>query len=479
MRREMIDGEAGNLRLRAAVPRVRNREGPAANADRRCRWGPVSTALIAVMGMLGMLAFAGCFVPNAATTRNPALQRRIAYGVWPMVGHDAAHSSAGSYPGPRKPELLWLFAPKTEAVTAPVVGQDGTVYVLTLRRGFGRPVRASAGAVYALGPDGKIKWTVRAQRRTGERNPEFTSAALGPDGTVYLTSSDGRIGSFTKGGRRKWNVALGAAGLSPPTVGPDGTTFVSADGTLYAVSPSGARRWAFEGADSTRPPLPSRARALGVTWDSAGTLPAVGPDAAVYFASGSYLYALNPNGTRKRSFKANGDVSGVILDPHGGIYVGGGGTLLALNPDMSLQWRRPLPPDSFAPAAVSAEGTVYVVTSEPATRRSRVSALIRGRSAWTAVIAGQAAAGCTIGSDGTIYVGTQQLRLPGDDAILGGNPGEVVVPDLGGRVYALKPSGGVQWAFKTAYGVQSPIVIGRNRTIYFVSGGKLYAVGEK
>jgi len=102
-----------------------------------------------------------------------------------------------------------------------------------------------------------------------------SSAAIGPDGTVYLANHQGVLFALQDGSSAAqeraglcpepdivWSVSLGSGRLtSSPTVGPDGTIYaLSGSGWLYAISPEGRVLWTFE-IRTVR-----RAVALGVTF---------------------------------------------------------------------------------------------------------------------------------------------------------------------------------------------------------------------
>ena len=68
-----------------------------------------------------------------------------------------------------------------------------------------------------------------------------TAVALGPNDTIYGSTSDGRLISRAKSGSVRFDVALTSSSLSPPTViMSDGSCYIaSRDGTLFHVSSTG------------------------------------------------------------------------------------------------------------------------------------------------------------------------------------------------------------------------------------------------
>lgn len=152
--------------------------------------------------------------------------------------------------------ISWEFSyPATGTITPPepsqpVVGADGTVYLIV-----GYPYEASTDvddvtAIYALSATGAVKW---------ERELEsFTSSTpvVGRDGKLYLASGS-FLYSFLEDGTPDWSedVKKDISGFFPLTMGCDGTVYVSVPGAhkLIAVetgSPGPARSsWPMFGHD--------------------------------------------------------------------------------------------------------------------------------------------------------------------------------------------------------------------------------------
>jgi len=64
-----------------------------------------------------------------------------------------------------------------------------------------------------------------------------SSPAIGPDGTVYVGSSDNKLYAINgKTGVKLWEFETGGAVFSSPAIGSDGTVYVgSQDNKLYAI----------------------------------------------------------------------------------------------------------------------------------------------------------------------------------------------------------------------------------------------------
>jgi outer membrane protein assembly factor BamB len=219
------------------------------------------------------------------------------------------------------PQTFWTVdMGATRVMASPTVGPDGTVYVGTV-----------GGQLFAITPDGKVKWTAK----TG---PAVKSApALGGDGTVYMPSSDGNLYAVDPQGQVKWSFAFGEhLGPTPlvtadqqgpgggggggngigsgasPTIGNDGTIFIGANNSnMYAIAPDGNMKWLFEAE-----------RELAGIW----TTPALSADGGtIYFgANKGGVYALNTaDGSRRWQFNVYGSVyASSVLDSKGVLYTG-------------------------------------------------------------------------------------------------------------------------------------------------------------
>ena len=69
-----------------------------------------------------------------------------------------------------------------------------------------------------------------------------SSPAIGVDGTIYFASQDGKLHAVSPDGSLVWSMLAGGSGT--PTVGPDGTIYVSGNG-INAISPDGSLKWTF------------------------------------------------------------------------------------------------------------------------------------------------------------------------------------------------------------------------------------------
>jgi outer membrane protein assembly factor BamB len=181
-----------------------------------------------------------------------------------------------------------------------------------------------------------------------------SSAAIGPDGTVYVGSDDWNLYAIDpETGLEKWRFLSGAEIESSPVVSSDGTIFFgSLDKNFYALKANGSVKWSYNIGDFvySSPALSSDDRVVYVGASdnniyafnaASGTLkwkavtggkivssPAIGYDGiedVVYVGSlDHHVYALaSDNGTIKWKFQTNTEVYGSpAIGPNGKIYVG-------------------------------------------------------------------------------------------------------------------------------------------------------------
>jgi eukaryotic-like serine/threonine-protein kinase len=152
-------------------------------------------------------------------------------------------------------EEKWTFNTRETALTTPSVGADGTIYV-----------GSSNHKLFALQPNGVQKWQVN--------NIAYSSPTVGADGTIYVGNKGGLF-ALGPDGAIKWifntdsfytvidpkhiidgnivkKVNIDSFVKSTPLIGTDGTIYFIADYkppidpiTLYAIGPDANIRWQY------------------------------------------------------------------------------------------------------------------------------------------------------------------------------------------------------------------------------------------
>lgn len=299
----------------------------------------------------------------------------------------------------------------------------------------------------------------------------FTLSSGNATKTVYVRFKDaaGNVSTFVNDtiafqARLKWvyTTSGGAIYYSSPAIGSDGTIYV-ANGApfnigvtrgLYAINPDGTLKWSY------REEMP----APGV-WGFMSS-PVLGPDGTIYMQNEwSNLYAVNPNGSLKWN-TANLSTNLAVGLPtpsvgsDGTIYAGAD-TVYAFNPDGTLKWRG----DSVASGvfrsgfAIAADLTIYAGGSgyfPGATAYGAALVAINpdGTFKWVHPMSGTSwiFSSPAIGADGTIYVGVETGAADTDN----------------NYVYAINPDGTLKWRYVVDRGrtVRSSPAIGSDGTIY-------------
>ncbi len=129
--------------------------------------------------------------------------------------------------------VKWIFEADCESLWwRPALAANGTLYV-----------HGSEGFVFALSPDGALLWFNQINWFP------YVPPAVGPDGTLYLSSIQ-TITALKSNGRNKWTfVDRGAQGTKQFGVGPDGFLYAANDFGLGALSLDrrGRVRWSNPG----------------------------------------------------------------------------------------------------------------------------------------------------------------------------------------------------------------------------------------
>lgn len=384
-----------------------------------------------------------------------------------------------------------------EVHSSPAIAKDGTIYIgstgsfsvigtdpctahiLDLPSDV-NPNYPTGGHLYAINPDGTLIWDFKALGIVD------SSPAIGLDGAVYVGSdapvdssrTSGFIYAINPSGGLIWNTDLFGHVKSSPTIGSDGTIYIGSDkNDVFALNPlDGSIKWVYP------------------TLDDVKSSPAIASDGTISIGSNDgSLYILNPDGTlNTRYIKEDGSVnSSPSIGTDGTVYFAtGGGSLFAiirtsplantpwpkfrhdlLNtgkqpgtsdpnppvviPEGGLKWRY-LAKDSIdSSPAIGSDGTIYVGSDDSDAADGHLYAInADGTLKWSFNAFGDVDSSPAVGSDGTIYFGS-------DD----------------NHVFALNPDGSLKWIYPTRNNVNSSPAIGSDGTIYVGSDDwNVYAI---
>jgi len=209
--------------------------------------------------------------------------------------------------------LKWAFP--TDGSIAPLASPTLSLDEKTIYVGSGDPNFDPGGTLYALSADGRERWHVRLD---GNR---VSGVVVAADGTLFANGMS-RVFHLGSDGSIIWQSQDGTASSLAPSLSKNGIVYVGRgpDGKFFALdASSGQTLWSFQtGVNPAYDPNNPKAPPYGVP-----TTPTIGADGVVYFgAMDGVFYALNPDGTLLWSFQTgdNIDENGPALGPDGTLY---------------------------------------------------------------------------------------------------------------------------------------------------------------
>ena len=108
---------------------------------------------------------------------------------WSMFGHDRKHTRRSQFNGPQTNNVKWSFDTGDRVYSSPAIGEDGIIYVGS----------EDTHKVFAINLDGTKKW----EYSTG--GTVYSSPAIGSDGTIYIGSNDRYLYALNPDGSLKWS----------------------------------------------------------------------------------------------------------------------------------------------------------------------------------------------------------------------------------------------------------------------------------
>ncbi len=399
-----------------------------------------------------VFAFSNPFFSSITFSRSSPVLRVSADStpIWPTFQHDSQRSSLSSFLGPTFNTTDWVFGPTGAITNSPVIGADGTVYVVD-----------SNSTLFAINPDGSLKW-----EKTLTEN--LFTPVIAPSGVIYVPGTR-HLYAFNPDGSSPWAAPynISSSRGSEIAVSPTGIIFeIDSNGTLHAINP-----------------LNTIASSIWTT--NVGCIPsslAVSSSGNIYCGTGengttALLYSIDSNGHIMWSLQTKSPVS---IPPavygNGTIYaITSGGEILAISQFGIELWSISTVHMEETSPVIGPDGTIYVAGSNVAGQSVLVAISQAGTINWSEFCFKEGSSSLcipfgtvtsmAIDSTGTIYVGTNSSGL-----------------------FSITSQGGLQWsyAFQGSEGSVSPQAIGANGTIFVGTSclscnrtsGHVYAIGR-
>lgn len=251
-------------------------------------------------------------------------------------------------------------------------------------------VGAFDGRVYCLGLAGQELWRHQTDNRI------VGGAAIGSDGTAYVPSDDGHLYALAPDGALRWTFNAGVGLQSGPVVLPDGGIVFGdsgPNGRLYKLSPAGRRLWV----------IPLGAPLFGS--------PAVDADGSVVVLTyAGRLLRVTPAGRASLLHDMKDrSVSSPVIDADGTIYAANQtGAMIALARDGTERWRFSAYEPIHSSPVLGEGGWLYFGADSQA-----VYCLDRatGKLRWKVAVGGYISSTPVLAPDGTLYVGCDDGKL--------------------------------------------------------------------
>nr|WP_319373494.1 PQQ-binding-like beta-propeller repeat protein [uncultured Methanobacterium sp.] len=264
----------------------------------------------------------------------------------PTIGQDGTiYIAASNYLHALRADgtLIWKLYISSTNMMSPTVGSDGTIYVANYdNSGF------LESALYAINPDGSLKWNTTIFNADGRGN-----IVIGSDGTIYVPGSS--LYAVNPDGTIKWTYDYLDHQFTSPSIGLDGTiyylcysgTYSNKVAALYAINPDGTLKWTY------------------LTKNAQYGTAAIGSDGTIYLLNGGYLFAINSaDGTQKWNCSAVGAISSPVIGADGTIYLAANNGLLAIrSTDGTIKWSCTSISSNGNPV-IDSDGTLYIGTGK-------------------------------------------------------------------------------------------------------------------
>lgn len=335
----------------------------------------------------------------------------------------------------------------------------------------------------ADGSELKVVWKFPTRDATGVAG----LPAIGEDGAVYLTSSDGLLHALNSDGSKRWSRdESGIARVGRPTTGASRDVAINHHGTIYAAIGGGLSAFEPDGSLKWRIPPAS---------DGDVSSPAIAQTGEIYFHRGDHLCAVNPDGTVKWERRTNGRPEfATVIGKDGTVYASGykRGSLIsrvnAFGPDGTPKWTFQTKAVIRASPALGEDDSLYFGGFD-----ANLYALdVNGHLKWAFKTGGESVGATPAVDEGQIYFGSgNSLRAIGSDGelrwrfqtngLVVSSPaitsnGDVCFTSNDGTFYRVSRGGELQHALDLGEAIAGSPLISSDGTIYIRDARSLKAL---
>jgi outer membrane protein assembly factor BamB len=254
----------------------------------------------------------------------------------------------------------WRFRVGPRDMASPALGRDGTIYV------------SGTNGMLALDPDGRLRWSYECD----PADPSVTG-----DGSVCFVSEDKYVNLLYADGTVAWRFPCDAySSYGCPAIDTDGTVYVPGfyDSNLYAINADGTLKWRYSAGRSNfeEPVIALDGTVYSTSWrmeslyafypdsqvkwtfpNSLNCAPSIGDDGTIYLSG---LLAVNQDGTLKWQSSGSGPNSSII-GPDGEIYLAAVDAFLyTIGPEGDVKRKVNILGATGSTPAIAADGTVFV-----------------------------------------------------------------------------------------------------------------------
>lgn len=149
-----------------------------------------------------------------------------------------------------------------------------------------------------------------------------------------------------------------------------------------------------------------------------------------------------------------GGLSSPVIASDGTIYIGGSGSLYALNSNGTVKWTKNINSSTRSTPAIASDGTIYIGSYDD----YLYAITSAGAQKWRYLTSGDITSSPAIGPDGVVYVGVRnQAPEPG-------------------YLYAINPGGTRKWRYNTGDIHMGSPAVGSDGTVYCGGGTNLWAI---